>query len=154
MDKRTVAVVGDTLLNSDDNSGEELELWHTSKKCKTEVKEVTKAEVKAEVKEEKTEGTEDHVLCNLCQNVPCLLKQGLYDSLSELQESFDLASQYDYLSNKEIRYRLYRHASFWIEGPLGKGRRKELPPCVVAEIHDFAPEDNVDHYVGFKEVDK
>ena len=55
------------------------------------------------------------------------------------------------LSNKQIRFILYRFATNWIHGFLlvGKGKRKQLPICVRGEILDFAPQD--DHvYVGFR----
>ena len=54
------------------------------------------------------------------------------------------------LSNKQIRFILYRFATnWWICGFLvGKGKQKQLPICVRGEILDFAPK--VDHvYVGF-----
>ena len=88
--------------------------------------------------------------CELCQNVPCILQQGLYDSIVEFEESIRDGDHDGTLTNKEVRFRLYRHATAWIHGFLGKGKRVELPQCVRTEIQDLAPES--DHqYVGFKD---
>jgi hypothetical protein len=54
-----------------------------------------------------------------------------------------------HLTNKQIRFILYRFATNWIHGFLGKGKRIKLPVCVRGEILDLAPEN--DHvYVGFR----
>lgn len=90
----------------------------------------------------------DHQHCNLCSNCPCLLDQGLYE---ELVMAYDLGLDPDFpfLTSKEQRFRLYRHATSWIHGYLGKGNRIELPQCVRTEIRDLAPE-STGNYVGFK----
>jgi hypothetical protein len=88
--------------------------------------------------------------CPLCQSVPCLLRQGLYDSIVEFEESIRDGDHEGTITNKEVRFRLYRHATMWIHGFLGKGKRIELPQCVRTEILDLAPEsDRV--YVGFQD---
>ena len=53
------------------------------------------------------------------------------------------------ISNREIRYALYRDATTFISGYLGKGNRKELPDCVVCKIRDSYPAEG-GNYVGFK----
>jgi hypothetical protein len=99
---------------------------------------------------EATEPTkEDEGPCPFCQNVPCLLEQGLYDSIAEYGESLHDND----LTSKQIRFQLYRHATTWMHGYLGKRRRLEIPQCVRTEILDIAPESNGD-YVGFKEVNE
>ena len=57
---------------------------------------------------------------------------------------------YQCFTNKEIRLTMYREASQFINGYLGKGRRVKLPICVTGEIMDFAPEPG-QKYVGFQE---
>ena len=53
-------------------------------------------------------------------------------------------------SNNEIRFALYAHMAQAYFGPLGKGVRKQLPVCVVGEIHDAYPTSDGVEYVGFK----
>lgn len=80
------------------------------------------------------------------------MQQGLYRSIVEMEESLrtDEEDGPDVLTNREIRFRLYRHATAWIHGFLGKGKRIKLPLCVSAEIVDIAPKDAGDSYTGFK----
>jgi hypothetical protein len=92
----------------------------------------------------------EETTCPLCQSVPCLLRQGLYDSIVEFEESICDGDHEGTITNKEVRFRLYRHATMWIHGLLGKGKRIELPQCVRTEIIDLAPEsDRV--YIGFQD---
>ena len=89
--------------------------------------------------------------CPHCSHSPCLLFQGLYLSIvHEYEDDIPRDEAGDpVLTNKQIRFILYRHATNWIHGFLGKGKRKQLPICVRGEILDFAPQD--DHvYVGFR----
>ena len=53
-------------------------------------------------------------------------------------------------SNNEIRFALYAHMAQAYFVPLGKGVRKQLPVCVVGEIHDAYPTSDGVEYVGFK----
>ena len=94
---------------------------------------------------------DDSSRCVFCDLSPCILDQGLYDLLCEggILENDNIDNN---AMNKQIRYDLYRKASNFIYGTLGKGVRKQLPHCVVAEIHDFAPEEKVANYAGFKEA--
>lgn len=87
--------------------------------------------------------------CPYCFNCPCLLEQGLYRSIVDLYEETQ-EDDNNNLTSKEIRFRLYRHATSWIHGFLGKGRRIELPLCVRGEIVDLAPAERGETYVGFK----
>ena len=91
--------------------------------------------------------------CPFCQNAPCLLEQGLYDYLALFEEQFvnHNTCEPGELTNKVVRYNLYRQASHWIHGHLGKGVRKEFPQCVRTEILDMAPEKD-GLYVGFREA--
>ena len=87
--------------------------------------------------------------CSHCQHSPCLLFQGLYLEMVERYESLvdsDVSTEFN---NKQIRFILYRFATNWIHGFLGKGKRIKLPVCVRGEILDLAPQ--ADHvYVGFR----
>ena len=79
--------------------------------------------------------------CVYCNSSPCILDQGLYDLLSEGGLLHDDGQDDMKYIQKQIRYDMYRKASQFIYGPLGKGNRKQLPQCLVSEIHDFAPKD-------------
>jgi hypothetical protein len=85
--------------------------------------------------------------CQYCDRAPCVMDEH-YDHLmaigTEMEEDFD---------NKEIRYAMYREMSNTLWGPLGKGVRKKLPKCVVAEIHDAYPTKRGEQYVGFRPYD-
>ena len=87
--------------------------------------------------------------CPHCSNSPCLLYKGLYTSIVEHEEEVR-ASNTD-ITNKQVRFILYRLATNWIHGFLGRGVQIELPVCVRGEILDLAPEE--DHvYTGFVAV--
>jgi hypothetical protein len=77
------------------------------------------------------------------------MEQGLYRSIVDYYEEALCDDDGEALfTTKEIRFRLYRHATAWIHGFLGRGIRIKLPVCVRGEILDLAPE--ADHvYVGF-----
>jgi hypothetical protein len=89
-------------------------------------------------------------LCKYCQNEPCLLEDGLYDIIVEYAD--ELRENDATLNNKEIRFQLYRRATNWIHGYLGRQNRVELPKCVRGEIVDIAPDPN-QSYVGFQAAD-
>jgi hypothetical protein len=89
--------------------------------------------------------------CRFCQSIPCLLEQGLYDFMVLFESQFRESDFDGTLTNKCMRYNLYRQATAWIHGHLGKGRRIEIPQCVRTEILDMAPESNGE-YVGFREA--
>ena len=91
-----------------------------------------------------------HLLCRYCQQVPCLMEQGLYEKLMEEAEYIQACDVSNAVTNREMRFKLYRHATRWIHGHLGKGVRKELPVCVRGEIMDFA-HDHFGKYTGFQE---
>jgi hypothetical protein len=100
------------------------------------------ADIQSQVDKENT--------CKFCNSGPCLLEQGVYEELTLAYElsvdPADLSSSL--LSNKEIRFRLYRYTVNWIHEYLGKGNRRKLPQCVESEIR-HAPE-STGIYVGFK----
>jgi hypothetical protein len=90
------------------------------------------------------------VTCKYCEQTPCWLEQGLYDRMVELEEIIRDEAIDQKLNNKQIRFQLYREATTFIHGHLGKGRRIELPCCVRGEILDLAPAPD-GQYTGFKE---
>ena len=53
-------------------------------------------------------------------------------------------------THRSIRYNVYRYMSRVCDGVLGKGVRRELPRCVVNEIHDTWPTSNASGYTGFR----
>jgi hypothetical protein len=98
------------------------------------------------------EQEEDKPPCPFCQNCPCWLEQGLYDSLVVLEQSIRDGDHDNKVTNKEVRYQLYRHATAYIHGFLGKGNRIKLPRCVETDIRDLAPEP-AQAYEGFREAE-
>jgi hypothetical protein len=54
-------------------------------------------------------------------------------------------------SNKQIHFELYRYMARVIYGYLGKGKRRQLPECVIHEIHEHCPKSDREDYVGFCE---
>ena len=105
----------------------------------------------AEIPEEdsKSQANPRKHACRYCDWCPCVLDQGLY----ELITSPDYLDDVDYVraNGKAIRYDMYCKSTHFIHGPLPKGRRIQLPTCVVGAIHDMAMEDDVRNYVGFQE---
>jgi hypothetical protein len=89
--------------------------------------------------------------CNYCEFAPCIMNVH-YDDLMCMGCDIE-AEQYaesGEVDNKAIRYALYREISNRMWGRLGKGVRKELPKCVIGEIHDAFPTKKGESYVGFK----
>jgi hypothetical protein len=87
--------------------------------------------------------------CKFCENSPCLLnKDSFYEDMVYVAEGFEDCG----LTNKQIRFELYGFASKFLFGSLGRGVRKKIPHCIIAEIHDVFPAKNVNEYVGFKEA--
>jgi hypothetical protein len=106
-----------------------------------------------EDKEEEEEEDADEppaVRCVLCDNSPCILRQGLYDDLVLLSVNMTENSYETVYTNKQVRFEMYREATRYIHGYLGKGRCVPLPQCVRTEILDFAPESDR-KYVGFQD---
>jgi hypothetical protein len=89
--------------------------------------------------------------CRWCRRRPCIMADGVfYDCLLEYFQDF-VEPEYEAknLTEKEVRFRLYRHATSLIHGYLGKGVRIELPQCVRGDILDLIPAPD-GKYVGFK----
>ena len=53
---------------------------------------------------------------------------------------------------KQMRFKAYAHIVHLLYGPLGKGHRVKLPPCVEDGIRNAWPEDEGSQYTGFKDV--
>jgi len=92
--------------------------------------------------------------CDYCQQTPCFVNQVVEGSGGKSMFEFIIAGKGDELKeqgvpNHEICHALYRDATTFINGYLGKGKRKKLPVCVEGEIRDcFPSKDGV--YTGFK----
>jgi hypothetical protein len=119
--------------------------------------EVTNEEIKEEVEEEVEEeeshqNTDDFMReleneleefpCFFCNYDKCMAKK-LKKDLEEIHDS------YTHLLPEEIRFRMYKHATYKMNGWLGKHNRKKLPNCVVLHIRSIAPSDT---YKGFQTV--
>ena len=96
----------------------------------------------------------NHETCPDCDNTPCILDnegKQLFHALWDTSRELHATQQSDpSMTSKKIRFALYRIASGIVHGRLGKGVRKELPKCVVDEIHLHAPKEEEEEYVGFK----
>jgi hypothetical protein len=103
-----------------------------------------------DVEEEEDAGEPPAVRCVLCDNSPCILRQGLYDDLVLLSINMTENSYETVYTNKQVHFEMYREATRYIHGYLGKGRGVPLPQCVRTEILDFAPESDR-KYVGFQD---
>ena len=75
--------------------------------------------------------------CHLCQVTPCLLDQGLYQALEKEYEYLMECDTENVITKKEVRFKLYRMATRWIHGFLGRSNHRELPACVIREIKDW-----------------
>ena len=89
--------------------------------------------------------------CEFCQEAPCVLQQGLYDKLCHYYTHW-LEEDHTggIITNKEVRFALYRQSIFFIHGHLRAKERIELPQCVVTDIRDLAMAEEGEEYVGFK----
>jgi hypothetical protein len=54
--------------------------------------------------------------------------------------------------NKDICHDLHSLVAKKLSRRLGKGVRKQIPQCIVAEIHNVYPARNKDSYLEFKEA--
>jgi hypothetical protein len=89
--------------------------------------------------------------CKYCEHAPCVVNAHYNDLMCmgcdiEIEQIAEKGES----DNKAIRFALYREMSNRIWGHLGKGVRKQLPKCVVGEIHDAFPTQRGQSYVGFK----
>ena len=73
--------------------------------------------------------------CQYCRFDPCLLDTGLYQSICQVEQ--DLRNDDATITNKEVRFHLYRHVTDFMHGYLGKGTRIEIPVCraVIYRVH-------------------
>ena len=84
-------------------------------------------------------------ICKYCLRMPCVASSE-YESMMEIGVTMEA----DKKPNNEIRFALYAYMSRVYFGRLGQGVRKQLPVCVVGEIHDAYPATKGTNYVGFK----
>ena len=88
---------------------------------------------------------DDPNLCVECNQSPCVWDQHVED-IALMTDPMMAANQ----THRSIRYNVYRYMSRVCDGVLGKGVRRELPRCVVNEIHDTWPTSNGSGYTGFR----
>ena len=100
---------------------------------------------------QETEEPPEPTTCEFCQEAPCVLQQGLYDKLCHYYTHF-LEEDHTggIITNKQVRFALYRQSTFFIHGHTRAKERIELPQCVVTDIRDFAMAEHGEEYVGFK----
>lgn len=109
---------------------------------------------------------EDENTCNYCNQSPCVLESfedanndmwsvPLRVTLGELVDKVEqeCTKKARKQNNRLTRFLLYRHATKFIHGPLPKGERRKLPPCVMKHIMEAYPDPNGE-YTGFKEAKK
>jgi hypothetical protein len=89
----------------------------------------------------------DHLWsCKHCGKSPCDWPSIHPDII---QYAHQLDTDETGLSNAARRFRLYKRATFLIHGHLSRGDRRQLPECVVEEIHTWYPDDK---YTGFSKA--
>jgi hypothetical protein len=100
---------------------------------------------------QETEEAPEPATCQFCQEAPCVLQGGLYDMLCHYYDHF-LEEDHTggIITNKQVRFALYRQSIFYIHGHLRAKERIELPECVVTDIRDLAMAENGEEYVGFR----
>jgi hypothetical protein len=109
---------------------------YTSEKQKKEAK---KAKIEALVAKKK----DIPKVCNYCHMIPCCMDEHYEDMM-------EVGLQMEGHGNREIRHAMYRYMARALWGSIGKGVRRELPKCVIGEVHDAYPKKKDEAYVGFK----
>mgnify|MGYP000887636232 CR=1 FL=1 len=74
----------------------------------------------------------------LKMNYSCLAEIGLANSIS------------GEMTDDNFRFSAYKAASNWFIGKMGKGKRVQLPTCVVRKIRQFYPHCENGTYTGFR----
>ena len=116
----------------------------------SQVQESQVQESQVQVNQDEETSPEGQRPCPYCQEVPCWREQGLSEVLADVMEVID-ENPDNQMTAKEIRYTLYRHAIAYMYSHLGKGNRRQIPQCILTDIHDIAPERDPKDYVGFHE---
>jgi hypothetical protein len=89
----------------------------------------------------------DEHLCSDCGYSPCVFIQE-YENITAICDEHDESGY----ANNQMRFKLYRYMTKVLFGYLGKGQRRQLPSCVIREIHDHFPKSSDGkEYVGFHE---
>jgi hypothetical protein len=105
---------------------------------------VAVADDKDKMAEEPTDAIKE---CRFCGKAPCLT-HNIYAEMMWVAVGMEDEVE----DNKEICHALYSLVAKKLFGRLGKDVRKQIPHCIVAEIHDAYPAKNKDGYVGLKEA--
>lgn len=90
----------------------------------------------------------DDILCPACDQSPCVLLDFQQD-LKLYAEVHREGTNGTDLENKQLRFQLYRQASQFLHGYLGRGNRRRLPDCVTNLIKSWFPSEG-GTYTGFK----
>ena len=94
--------------------------------------------------EEDDDIEEPEDICYGCGEEVCVVQQ----NMDEMWEYIDFSKSNEY-DDKRARFKLYKHFFLLIHGVGTKGRRIELPKCVVDAVkHQFPAGDG--HYVGYR----
>jgi hypothetical protein len=83
--------------------------------------------------------------CKHCGYDPCVVLEFEVE-VHQLVEGFDFTKTPNNIARKE----LYRFFSNAMHGVLGKGKRRQLPACVLTRVRKYYPEAD-GKYMGFKE---
>ena len=86
--------------------------------------------------------------CKYCSKFPCIVDDEFKNKVAERRSLLPPSK-----SAKQARFFLYKFASRYIKGWLGRGNRVRLPSCVVQLIQSQFPSDD-GLYVGFKEAQR
>ena len=89
---------------------------------------------------------DDPDLCAHCNKAPCIWDQEV-DNIAAFTDPMMESG----VPHRQIRFQVYQYMTHKEYGFLGKGNRRELPKCVVDEIHDTWPQSD-GKYTGFREA--
>jgi hypothetical protein len=94
------------------------------------------------------DGKSFHMLCDKCENVPCLWEEN-----KESMVQYDKAMCDEDAEANKHRYCLYKQMALVINGgPAGRGNRLKLPECVVTGVRELFPDPGA-YYVGHQELE-
>jgi hypothetical protein len=133
------------VINVDSSSSDDEDTKQEAKKdVDNEVKTPEKPEF-ARLAEFAAEEVDSPGECKHCGYDPCVVLEFEVE-VHQLVEGFDFTKTTNNIARKEI-YRFFSNA---MHGVLGKGKRRELPACVLTRVRKYYPEKD-GNYMGYKE---
>jgi hypothetical protein len=148
-EEKVLSTAKETKEKEEESDNDEFQFDETKDDSKVMAKKKTDSNVVVAKEEEFKDATSADVakICKFCGKSPCLLDK-VYTEMMYVGEGMA-----DFMAdNKEIRHAMYCLVAKKLFGRLGYGVRKQIPHCIIAEIHDAYPAKKKSDYVGFKEI--